>query len=51
MLLQVHGGAWVVGEKKGQAQPLMAHLAERGWVCVTINYRLGRGHGRTTSST
>ena len=40
VLLQVHGGAWVVGEKKGQAHPLMAHLAERGWVCVTINYRL-----------
>ena len=38
--MQVHGGAWVVGEKKGQAHPLMAHLAERGWVCVTINYRL-----------
>jgi acetyl esterase/lipase len=40
VLLQVHGGAWVVGEKRGQAQPLMAHLAERGWVCVSINYRL-----------
>ena len=40
VLVQVHGGAWVVGEKKGQAHPLMAHLAERGWVCVTINYRL-----------
>jgi acetyl esterase/lipase len=40
VLLQVHGGAWVLGEKKGQAHPLMGHLAERGWVCVTINYRL-----------
>jgi acetyl esterase/lipase len=40
VLLQVHGGAWVVGQKEGQAHPLMAHLAERGWVCVTINYRL-----------
>jgi acetyl esterase/lipase len=40
VLLQVHGGAWTVGEKRGQAHPLMAHLAERGWVCVTINYRL-----------
>jgi acetyl esterase/lipase len=40
VLLQVHGGAWVVGQKKGQAHPLMAHLAARGWVCVTINYRL-----------
>jgi len=38
--VQVHGGAWIVGQKEGQAHPLMAHLAERGWVCVTINYRL-----------
>jgi acetyl esterase/lipase len=40
VLLQVHGGGWVVGDKAGQAYPLMAHLAERGWVCVAINYRL-----------
>jgi acetyl esterase/lipase len=40
VLLQVHGGAWVAGQKEGQAHPLMAHLASRGWVCVTINYRL-----------
>jgi acetyl esterase/lipase len=40
VLVQVHGGAWTIGEKRGQAHPLMAHLAERGWVCVTINYRL-----------
>ena len=40
VLLQVHGGAWTVGHKEGQAEPLMAHLAERGWVCVTTNYRL-----------
>lgn len=40
VLLQVHGGAWVVGSKEQQAAPLMAHLAERGWVCVSTNYRL-----------
>ena len=40
VLLQVHGGAWIMGQKEGQAEPLMAHLAERGWVCVTANYRL-----------
>ncbi len=40
VLLQVHGGAWMVGEKQGQAYPLMTHLAERGWVCVSITYRL-----------
>jgi acetyl esterase/lipase len=40
VLLQVHGGAWAMGEKRTQANPLMGHLAERGWVCVSINYRL-----------
>jgi acetyl esterase/lipase len=40
VLLQVHGGAWVTGRKEGQAYPLLTHLAERGWVCVAMNYRL-----------
>ena len=40
VLLQVHGGAWVFGQKEGQGHPLMGHLADRGWVCVAINYRL-----------
>lgn len=40
VLLQVPGGAWMVGSKRGQAHPLMSHLVERGWVCVSINYRL-----------
>ena len=40
VLLQVHGGAWMVGMKEGQAETLMSHLAERGWVIVTTNYRL-----------
>lgn len=40
VLFQVHGGAWVVGMKEGQAETLMSHLAERGWVVVTTNYRL-----------
>ncbi|WP_219413644.1 alpha/beta hydrolase [Pseudonocardia nigra] len=43
VLVQVHGGAWTMGDKSVSAAPLMAHLAERGWVCVTINYRLGPG--------
>ncbi len=40
VLFQVHGGAWVVGMKEGQAETMMSLLAERGWVIVTINYRL-----------
>ncbi len=40
VLLQVHGGGWIIGDKKEQAKPLMTHLASRGWICVAINYRL-----------
>ncbi len=40
VLLQVPGGAWIVGNKEGQAYPLMSHLAEQGWVCVSMSYRL-----------
>ncbi|WP_197379617.1 alpha/beta hydrolase [Mycolicibacterium mengxianglii] len=40
VLLQVHGGAWMLGSKRGQAHPLLSHLTELGWVCVSINYRL-----------
>ncbi|MDT8914182.1 alpha/beta hydrolase [Amycolatopsis sp. PS_44_ISF1] len=40
VLLQVHGGAWTIGTKDEQGQPLMRHLARRGWICVAINYPL-----------
>jgi len=39
-LLQIHGGGWVIGTKNEQGLPLMHHLAARGWVCVTADYRL-----------
>lgn len=39
-LLQIHGGAWILGSKNEQGLPLMIHLAARGWVCVSVNYRL-----------
>ncbi len=40
VLLQVHGGGWVIGEKDQQGLPLMLHMAARGWVCVAVNYPL-----------
>ncbi len=40
VLLQIHGGGWMIGSKDQQGLPLMYHLAARGWVCVAINYRL-----------
>ncbi|MCW2733091.1 MAG: lip2 3 [Mycobacterium sp.] len=44
VLIQVPGGAWSSGNKRGQAHPLMSHLAELGWICVAINYRLSPRH-------
>jgi acetyl esterase/lipase len=40
VIVQIPGGAWVLGNKQGQAYPLMTHLVECGWVCVSISYRL-----------
>jgi acetyl esterase/lipase len=45
VLLQVHGGGWMLGRKDQQGVPLMLHMARRGWVVVAINYRLApRSH-------
>jgi acetyl esterase/lipase len=43
VLLQVHGGGWVLGSKNEQGLPLMRHLTQRGWVCVSADYRLSPG--------
>lgn len=40
VLLQIHGGGWVIGRKDEQGLPLMGHLAARGWICVAVNYPL-----------
>jgi acetyl esterase/lipase len=48
VLLQIHGGAWMVGDKGSQALPLMYHLASRGWICVAANYRLSPSVGFPT---
>jgi len=40
VLLQIHGGAWILGDKREQGRPLMTHLASQGWVCAASNYRL-----------
>jgi acetyl esterase/lipase len=44
VLLQVPGGAWAIGMRRPQAYPLLSHLAERGWVCVSIDYRVSPRH-------
>jgi len=40
VLFQIHGGGWIIGNKKEQALPLMNLMAARGWICVSTNYRL-----------
>lgn len=40
VLLQIHGGAWIIGDKAQQARPLLHYMAARGFICVSINYRL-----------
>ncbi len=40
VLLFVPGGAWVIGTRKMQGYALLSHLAEQGWVCLSIDYRV-----------
>lgn len=40
VLLFVPGGAWVHGSRFLQGYALMSHLAEKGWVCLSIDYRV-----------
>lgn len=40
VLLQVPGGAWSIGMRKPQSYPMMSHLADHGWICVSIDYRV-----------
>jgi acetyl esterase/lipase len=42
-VLQIHGGAWVLGDKREQGIPLMNHLAANGRVGFNANYRLSPG--------
>ncbi len=42
-LMQIHGGAWVIGDKREQGIPLLNHMAAQGWVGFNVNYRLSPG--------
>lgn len=42
-LMQIHGGGWVIGDKREQGLPLLNHMAAQGWVCFNVNYRLSPG--------
>jgi acetyl esterase/lipase len=38
-ILHVHGGGWVIGDKRDQGLLLLRHLAAQGWVGFNANYR------------
>ncbi|MCB1269918.1 MAG: alpha/beta hydrolase [Microthrixaceae bacterium] len=40
LLIQVHGGGWVLGHKERQGQLVMSEMARAGWVCANVDYRL-----------
>lgn len=39
-LMQIHGGGWIIGDKREQGLPLLNHMAVQGWVGFNVNYRL-----------
>lgn len=44
VLIFVPGGAWVHGSRMLQGYALLSHLAEQGWVCLSIEYRVAPHH-------
>jgi acetyl esterase/lipase len=44
VLVFVPGGAWIFGTRMLQGYALLSHLAEQGWVCLSIDYRVSPHH-------
>jgi acetyl esterase/lipase len=44
VLIFVPGGAWVHGGRALQGYALLSHLAQQGWVCLSIDYRVAPHH-------
>ncbi len=44
VLVYLHGGAWMVGDKREQGRPLLHEMVGRDWLVVTANYRLAPDH-------
>ena len=44
VLVFIPGGAWVFGRRELQGHALMAHMARRGWVCLSVQYRTSPHH-------
>ncbi len=43
VIMYIHGGGWVIGDKREQGIPLLHHMARAGWLGITVNYRLCPG--------
>ncbi len=44
VMIFLPGGAWVHGGRLLQGYALMSHLAQLGWVCLSIDYRVAPHH-------
>ena len=44
VLVFVPGGAWIHGSRILQGYALMSHLAELGWICLSVEYRVAPHH-------
>jgi acetyl esterase/lipase len=44
VLIFVPGGAWIHGSRLLQGYAVMSHLAQQGWVCLSIDYRVAPHH-------
>ncbi|MDT5273865.1 MAG: hypothetical protein QOG95_797 [Mycobacterium sp.] len=44
VLVFVPGGAWVHGGRQLQGYALMSQLAEMGWICLSVQYRVSPHH-------
>lgn len=42
VFIHFHAGGFTSGSKNSQALPLLYALANKGWLCISANYRLGR---------
>jgi len=44
VMVFIPGGAWVFGRRELQGHELMAHMARRGWICLSVQYRTSPHH-------
>lgn len=44
VLIFVPGGAWIHGSRTIQGYALLSRMAEQGWVCLSIDYRVAPHH-------